>query len=524
MPLLEAFDAGAPVICSNTTSLPEVGGNAVLTCDPTDTHAISGLMNRIIADDELRERLVQNGKKRLSAYSWEKSAHNLLAACERVMNMRTHLTEQHINAQKTLPLVSIVTPSYNQCQFIEQTINSVLSQNYPNIEYIVIDGGSTDKTVEILRSYGNRIQWVSEPDQGQTHAINKGMARVSGKIRAYLNSDDVLLPNAVEQIVTYFQQNPDCDMVYGTADYIDKEDRVIGSYNTADFSFDRLLQDCMVCQPAAFWRQRIVEKIGPFDEKLNYAMDYDYWLRIAKSGGNICFMPQKLACSRLYNETKTLSARSKIYKEIFKICRKHAGYTHQNYYIGYWNYIINETDNVAGRILRIFPHLHVSLGWLHFSWAHRDRYSMRQIAEYLLRKVKHYIGSSRIVRRAVKILKKKLSTIGLIKEPNIPVIGFGSDNWLEPMVKVAPQKRVAGHMLHIAGIAPVDLVMTISAEKKEVLSTNFKAKQYKITTFPVDAVGNKQITIRFSGFIEDDDKRRLAFLLQDTNIFAESDI
>jgi glycosyltransferase involved in cell wall biosynthesis len=258
-------------------------------------------------------------------------------------------------------------------------MESVLGQTYPRVQYLVIDGASSDESVAILRSYGNRLEWLSEPDLGQTHAINKGMARARGEVLGYLNSDDVLLPGSLERVVRYFEEHPDCDMVYGNADYIDEDDRVTGAYRTADYSFERLMQDCMVCQPAAFWRRRIADKVGPFNQELNYAMDYDYWLRIARAGGKIHFLREKLACSRRYPETKTLSARAEIHREIFRVCWQNAGYVHPNFFLGYWHHLIHERKNALSRVLRYVPRLYRILGWLHHRWYHFERYSRRQL-------------------------------------------------------------------------------------------------------------------------------------------------
>ena len=524
MPLLEAFDAGIPVICSNTTSLPEVGGDAVLSCDPTNKFAIAALMVRIQSDEMLRKRLIQSGRKRLFAYSWEDSAHSLFAACKRVGPLASNLPKTVYELQEPLPLVSIVTPSYNQGRFIERTIESVLSQRYPKIEYVVIDGGSTDGTLEILKNYTNRIGWVSKPDRGQTDAINKGMARVHGEIRAYLNSDDVLMPAAIERVVDFFQRNPDCDMVYGDAEYIDEEDRVIGRYPTADYSFGRLLQDCMVCQPAAFWRKRIADKIGPFDEKCNYAMDYDYWLRIAKSSGNISFLPEKLANSRLYKETKTRSARTEIYKEIFRICKTHAGSVHLSYYQGYWHHLVYEKENIASRALRRYPHAFAKIGWLHHKWDLRERYSLGQMADFLINRIRSRMEKIPFVRHSVKILRKVLAKTGIPLLSRTPKVrGYDIDNWLGPIVTIAPSERVCGHNLHIAGIAPIDLSMTVRAGDEEICSLPFKKQKYQKVGFPTEAVGGRKITIQFSSFITDDRNRRVSFQLHDTNLFAESD-
>jgi glycosyltransferase involved in cell wall biosynthesis len=212
-------------------------------------------------------------------------------------------------------LVSIVTPSLNQGRFLRRTIESVLGQSYPHIEYLIMDGGSSDDSVAILQSYGDRLKWISEPDRGQAHAINKGFARAKGDLRAYLNSDDVLAPGAVAKVVAYFLSRPDWDLLYGRARYLDAEGRIIGSYPTAPYTFRRLLEDNCLCQPAVFWRARLAERIGPFDERLHYCMDYDYWLRAAQAGMHLEHVEDLLAYSRLHPAAKTLACREQMHIE-----------------------------------------------------------------------------------------------------------------------------------------------------------------------------------------------------------------
>jgi glycosyltransferase involved in cell wall biosynthesis len=522
IPLLEAFDAGTPVICSNTTSLPEVGGDAVLACDPTDAAAMAALMERLLSDDTLRRTLVRRGKYRLHAYSWDKSAHSLVAACARVAAKPESVQEAMVVAESRewTPLVSIVTPSYNQGRFLKRTIESVLTQDYPNIEYVVIDGGSNDESVEILKSYGERFYWESKRDRGQADAINKGFARVKGEILAYLNSDDVLLPGAISRVVRYFREHPACDMVYGDADYIDEGDRVIGVYRTAEYSVGRLLEDCMVCQPAAFWRRRIAEEVGPFDDRLNFTMDYDYWLRIAKVGGDIRFLREKLACSRLYAETKTLSARSKIYKEIFKVCRRHAGYVHLSYYQGYWHHLLHEKYQKASRMLRASAGLHARLGALHHRWAHPKRYSLRQVVPSFAVKA---AGRLALAGGKRGVAASPPASVAPVVDQRLPLVGFLTDNWLEPRLSVPPKARAPGQVLRIAGWSPVDVEMSVRAGDREIRKFALKAHRYEKMTFPADLVGADRIEILFSAFMEDSANRRLSFLLQDTNIFTEQD-
>jgi glycosyltransferase involved in cell wall biosynthesis len=271
-----------------------------------------------------------------------------------------------------LPLVSIVTPSFNQGRYLRRTIQSVLSQEYPRIEYLVFDGGSTDESLDILNSYGNRFFWTSQPDRGQSDAINQGLRRAQGDILAYLNSDDVLLPGAITKVVEQFRSHPDWDLLYGNAYHIDEDDHVLGEYPTDTYSFDRLLQSCCICQPAAFWRRRITERVGLFDDSLHYAMDYDYWMRIDRGGGVIHHVPDFLAASRVHALTKTLSARVQVYDEILAVSRRHAGDASFSQYYAYWHHRCHERATGWPRLLRWLPECH---WWL--AWAHRRLSSKR---------------------------------------------------------------------------------------------------------------------------------------------------
>jgi glycosyltransferase involved in cell wall biosynthesis len=236
----------------------------------------------------------------------------------------------------TPPLVSIVTPSFNQGRFLRLTVDSILCQTYPHVQAIVIDGGSTDQSIDILRGYGDRLTWTSEPDRGQAHALNKGFARAGGAILAYLNSDDVLAAGAVEKVVTYFLEHPAWDLLYGRANYIDADGRVVGAYPTAPYTFRRLVEDNCLCQPAVFWRADLARRVGPMDEHLHCCMDYDYWLRAARAGGRFAAVEDLLAYSRVHAEAKTLTCRLQVYQESIAVCIRHAGYAPRGHIRGYW--------------------------------------------------------------------------------------------------------------------------------------------------------------------------------------------
>jgi glycosyltransferase involved in cell wall biosynthesis len=263
------------------------------------------------------------------------------------------------------PLVSIVTPSYNQGRFVRRTIDSVLSQDYPHVEYLVLDGGSTDETVAILQGYGDRFFWRSERDRGQTDAINQGLRQARGDILAYLNSDDVLMPGALSTVVAHFARHPEWDLLYGNANQIDEMDCVLGAYPTAPYGFARLLQSCCICQPAAFWRRRITDRVGLFDDSLHYAMDYEYWMRIDRAGGALAQVPELLAGSRVHAQTKTLSARMQVYHEILEVSRRHAPDASFSQYYAYWHHRCHERADGWPRWLRWLPECHWWLAYAH---------------------------------------------------------------------------------------------------------------------------------------------------------------
>jgi len=223
-----------------------------------------------------------------------------------------------------LPRVSVVMPSLNQGRFIRTAIDSVLDQKYPDLELLVIDGQSTDDTLAVLRSYGDRIRWVSEPDAGQVPALNKGFRMVSGDVIGWLNADDLYLPGAVAAAVAYFEQAPEVDLVYGDADHIDETGRVLAAYPTESFSLARLRYTCYICQPAALFRRRVFDTVGLLDERMNCSMDYDYWIRIAQRG-RVEHLRTRLAQSRLHPTTKTSRLRLEHQRASVEIVKRHFG-------------------------------------------------------------------------------------------------------------------------------------------------------------------------------------------------------
>jgi glycosyltransferase involved in cell wall biosynthesis len=224
-------------------------------------------------------------------------------------------------------LVSIVTPSYNQVEFLRATIDSVLEQDYGNLEYIIVDGGSKDGSKTLIKEYAHRLAWwVSEKDQGQTDAINKGFARASGHILAWLNSDDTYQAGAITAAVKYLREHPDVGMVYSDANYIDEKGRVIGKFPAAQTDIHRLRQGFVhIPQQTAFFRAELWREVGPLDPSFYFAMDYDLWVRIA-SKTKINYVPgQTWANFRLHTSAKSINADDRCWPEMLRVHYRDGG-------------------------------------------------------------------------------------------------------------------------------------------------------------------------------------------------------
>jgi glycosyltransferase involved in cell wall biosynthesis len=260
-------------------------------------------------------------------------------------------------------LVSVVTPSFNQGCFIEETIESVLSQDYKPVEYWVIDGGSNDETLDILNRYGNRLDWVSEKDNGQADAINKGWKRARGDILAWLNSDDIYLPGALSTAVAFLQAHPEFGAVYGEGYHIQEDGKVIERYPTEPFDRQRLVETCYICQPTVFVRKTVLQEIGFLDENLRYCMDYDLWFRIARRY-DFGYLPEFLACTRFYGETKTLGQRVQVHREILHMIYRHNRSVPASWVYGYAHALLEKRVSRAtprGNALFILGLIGISL-------------------------------------------------------------------------------------------------------------------------------------------------------------------
>lgn len=217
------------------------------------------------------------------------------------------------------PKVSIITPSYNQAQFLEATIQSVLRQEYPNLEYIVVDGGSTDGSVEIIRHYQEQIAWwVSEPDRGQADAINKGFRQATGEIVAWLNSDDIYLPGAILDAVRQFENSPDAGLIYGDALSIDGTGRPFNALRFPDWNYDDLLRFHIICQPSVFICHSALKLTGYLDENYHFMLDHALWLKLAAETP-IHHTPHLWSAARQHGDAKNVAQAAAFSQEILNL-------------------------------------------------------------------------------------------------------------------------------------------------------------------------------------------------------------
>jgi glycosyltransferase involved in cell wall biosynthesis len=231
--------------------------------------------------------------------------------------------------------VAIVTPSFNQGKYIRATIESVLAQRVRDVEYIVVDGGSTDETLDLLRGFGSQIRWVSEPDQGTADAINKGFRLVRGDILGWLNSDDIYYEGALQTVQTFFEEHPETDLIYGDANHIDENGSFIEKYPTEPWSWERFHDICFISQPATFFRRSLIERFGALNIRYPHCVDYELWIRWAKAGARFQYLPKTLAATRLHAEAKTVAKRLACHEDINNILRDHLGKVPQRWVLNY---------------------------------------------------------------------------------------------------------------------------------------------------------------------------------------------
>jgi glycosyltransferase involved in cell wall biosynthesis len=272
------------------------------------------------------------------------------------------------------PLVSIVTPCFNAARFIAETIESVLAQDYPAIEYVIMDGGSDDGTLGILQRYEGRITWRSESDRGQADAVNQGFALTHGEIFAFLNADDIYLPSAVTRAVHGFAENPAAAVIYGGAWHVDEQGRRIARYPVETFEPHKLARRCIICQPAAFIRREAFAACGGLDAGLRFALDYDLWIRLAREHC-LVKIDADLAYSRLHPDAKTMGQTAAAMHETIGVLKRHYGYAPFNWVYGYAHHRLTGQALAAARpgisVASAGSALALGLG---YNWRHPIRF------------------------------------------------------------------------------------------------------------------------------------------------------
>jgi len=225
-----------------------------------------------------------------------------------------------MNALSSRPKVSIITPSFNQGQFLEASIRSVLEQDYPNVEYIIVDGGSKDNSVDVIKKYRDRLAWwVSEKDKGHADALNKGFSHATGEILAWLNSDDIYFPHAVSQAVEILKAKPEVGMVYGDADLIDDSGAPAGRFASKQTSYQQMLRGSVhIPQATTFFRADLWRQVGPLDLSLFFSFDYDLWVRLAKVS-QILYIPKRWAKFRIHDAGKTIINDDRCYPDMLRV-------------------------------------------------------------------------------------------------------------------------------------------------------------------------------------------------------------
>jgi glycosyltransferase involved in cell wall biosynthesis len=266
------------------------------------------------------------------------------------------------------PLVTVVTPSLNQGEFIAEALQSVLEQEYPHVEHLVVDGGSTDGTLAILRDYASRypdrLVWTSELDRGQTEALNKGFRKARGVIVGWLNADDVYEPGAIRKAVEAFAAYTDAAVIYGRGRFIGAGGEDLGGYRViAPFDWRLLANRCYICQPAAFIRRAPLLEAGLLDERLKSCMDYELWVRLGKRY-KIQFVDADLARQRMHRYAKTFSARQQMYEEAFQVLKEHYGYVPISWCGAYTEFLCHGGDQFFAR--PIYDGRVIALGALRF--------------------------------------------------------------------------------------------------------------------------------------------------------------
>ena len=349
LPVLEAMRRGTPIAAAAVSSLPEVAGDSALWFDPRDPQAIAGAIRELRVDRDAATKRVARGQVRAARCSLDAAATATFEALRDAAAERSHAS---VVASAWRPRVFVVTPSLDQGRFLRDTIESVLSQDYPALEYFVADGGSSDDSLDVLRSYGERVRWRSAPDGGHAAAVADAWRASDAEIVAWLNSDDTYLPGAVSAAVQHLREHPEASMVYGRAWYTDARGERQEPYPTwHPFRRADLARNCFVCQPAVFLRREVFDAVALPRTDLTHAFDYDLWIRVSEHF-RVSYLDRFLATYRLHGKAKTVRERDQIYREVLDVAEQHFGSVHIDWITGFLHH---KCSRLAGTLLGVAP-------------------------------------------------------------------------------------------------------------------------------------------------------------------------
>ena len=498
IPVAEALAVGRPVACADACSLPEVGADLAHYFDALDEADIARAV-RAAWEQPVDESFRERARAQAHRFTYQEQAERLRAALVEFAGEPAPRVPADVRLGEEPPLVSIVTPSFQHAPFLRACIDSVLTQDYPRIEYAVHDGGSTDGTVDILRSYGDRFPWRSAPDGGQTQAINAGLREAKGEILAYLNSDDFLLPGAVSAVVAEWRQRPSVDVLYGRAHWADEAGDFTAEYAGGPLDPEVFRGRCIICQPATFWRRRTMERFGWFDERFRFGMDYEYWQRVHVGGGAICFLDRFLAASREHANTKTRSQRGGVFRDVLAGQWRHWGRVHHDWWLGLIYYLADERGGPWRRALPADPVARAAL------------------AQRLARLLAKPGAPGAAIPALRNLLRTRRPEGAFASAPNPRHGGIYSDGWVLPeaWIEAAPRGEARAHLV---GMSPTDNTLRLLVDDQEVHAEPLAAGQRFRMDWTLPA-GHHRVTFRAAGApLSAEDAREAAFVIYSTNL------
>lgn len=352
--------------------------------------------------------------------------------------------------------LSVVTPTFNHVKYIETTIKSVLANNYTNLEYIVIDGGSKDGTQDIVRKYADHIDhFISEKDEGQADAINKGFSLATGEIYAYINSDDYYFPNTFEKVMKIFEENPDIDVIYGDCVFVDENEQFLRYFTEVEPFNGYRLTSCsdFIMQPTSFWRAKAFKAIGGFDKDHHFGFDWEAWCKMVQQGFKFHYLQEPLAVNREFAQTKTLSGGMKRVNELLRIVNtyKQSLIPHAYYSYKYAEMLSEQDPSILFKIRRVLTKIAAYENIINNfnTWKQQHRYGLMhhsdRLAKYAKISLPWYQGAGKVLlglslpwgmdKQTVRILCNGKEFLYDFSQSN-PLIVLTLDNLIQEMITI----------------------------------------------------------------------------------------